>query len=245
MLNQFCNLSNKKFNSLTALYVNSKELPKYKRKWHCRCDCGNECDVSESSLLNGHTKSCGCARAKSNQNKNKKYNTYDLDSCEYGIGYTLKGQPFYFDKEDYGLIKDICWFYGYNGYIKGNVNNTTINLHRLVMGVIEKPEYVVDHVGHNLYDNRKSQLRICKQHCNAMNVSLRNDNSSGVSGVVFDTSRNKWATQIYVNGKNIHLGRFTDFNDAVNARRNAEDKYFGEYSYHNSLDISERNNNIR
>ena len=193
------------------------------------------------SLLSGHTKSCGCARSKANKNKNKKYNTYDLDSCEYGIGYTLNGKPFYFDKEDYNLIKDICWFYGDKGYIKGNIKNKSINLHRLIMGVVDKPEYVVDHIGHKLFDNRKSQLKVCKQCNNAMNVSLRKDNTSGITGVTFDTSRNKWAAQIQVNGKNIHLGRFPDFNDAIIARRDAENKYFDEYSYHNSLAISKKN----
>lgn len=28
--------------------------------WHCKCDCGNECDVSGSHLRSGHTVSCGC-----------------------------------------------------------------------------------------------------------------------------------------------------------------------------------------
>ena len=35
-------------------------------------------------------------------------NVYDL-SGEYGIGYTLKGEEFYFDLEDYDKIKDYCW----------------------------------------------------------------------------------------------------------------------------------------
>ena len=30
--------------------------------WHCRCKCGNEVDVSTSSLTSGNTKSCGCLR---------------------------------------------------------------------------------------------------------------------------------------------------------------------------------------
>lgn len=31
------------------------------------------------------------------------------------------------------------------------------------------------------------------------------------------------------------LGRFENFNDAVSARKNAEDQLFGEYSYENSI----------
>ena len=44
---------------ITVLY----ELPEKKNHkvyWHCKCDCGNECDVCGSNLRNGNTLSCGC-----------------------------------------------------------------------------------------------------------------------------------------------------------------------------------------
>ncbi len=45
-----------------------------------------------------------------------------------------------------------------------------------------------------------------------------------------------WYSQIKVKGqKRITLGYFNDFDDAVKARKNAEEKYFGEYSYDNSI----------
>ena len=30
--------------------------------WHCRCDCGNECDVPSAGLIRGDNISCGCKR---------------------------------------------------------------------------------------------------------------------------------------------------------------------------------------
>ena len=48
-----------KFNKLTPLYP-LKERKKRFIVWHCKCDCGNECDVIGSHLTSGHTKSCGC-----------------------------------------------------------------------------------------------------------------------------------------------------------------------------------------
>ena len=48
-----------------------------------------------------------------------------------------------------------------------------------------------------------------------------------------------WYSQIKVKGqKRITLGYFNDFDDAVKARKNAEEKYFGEYSYDNSIQNS-------
>ena len=28
--------------------------------WHCKCDCGNECDVAGAMMTIGHVNSCGC-----------------------------------------------------------------------------------------------------------------------------------------------------------------------------------------
>lgn len=37
--------------------------------WHCKCDCGNYCDVAYHALISGHTRSCGC-------NKQSKYEEF-------------------------------------------------------------------------------------------------------------------------------------------------------------------------
>jgi hypothetical protein len=49
---------------LTILY----ELPERKNKriiWHCKCECGNECDINGIEIRSGHNKSCGCMQGKS------------------------------------------------------------------------------------------------------------------------------------------------------------------------------------
>ncbi len=54
-------LTNQKFNMLTALYPNGSNNNR-NIIWHCKCDCGNECDVNSHDLITGNTKSCGCKR---------------------------------------------------------------------------------------------------------------------------------------------------------------------------------------
>lgn len=233
-MSKAADLTGKKFGKLTAIkrvdnrvYSNGYT----EVQWLCKCDCGNEIIVRSKDLTkrNG-TKSCGCSR--------KQYNTYDL-SGEYGIGYTKSGEEFYFDLEDYDKIKDYCWHITRYGYVASTdrFNNfKSVRLHRLVMGNPDE-SYDVDHIHGELSrnDNRKSNLRIVTRSQNQMNVSLCKNNTSGVTGVNFNKSSGKWSARIGLNYKRIQLGLFDNFEDAVAARKQAEEKYFGEYSYDNSM----------
>ena len=57
---------------------------------------------------------------------------------------------------------------------------------------------------------------------NIRNHKLYSHNTSGVSGVHFAEASNKWKATIRYNGRNIHLGYYASFEDAVNARIVAE-----------------------
>lgn len=164
----------------------------------------------------------------------KKYNEYNL-SGEYGIGYTFKGEEFYFDLEDYTKIKDYCWCIDAYGYVRGNTKKSKIKFHRLITNCSD--DMVIDHINHNRADNRKLNLRICSQHENNMNKGIAPNNTSGITGVFWNKKLNKWGATIGFKGKNIHLGVFDDFEDAIKVRKEAEEKYFGEYSYDNSQKI--------
>ena len=52
-------LTNKKFGKLTALYPTNKRSGNH-IVWHCKCDCGNECDIDGAMLSINHVQSCGC-----------------------------------------------------------------------------------------------------------------------------------------------------------------------------------------
>jgi hypothetical protein len=232
-MGKLINLINQKFGRLTV--IERGENDKYKNaRWWCRCDCGNPELVlaTSTSLLSGHTQSCGCYRLEQLKNACKKQNTYDL-SGDYGIGYTTKGEKFYFDLEDYELIKNYYWAFDKDGYVYTTINNMRLSLHRFVMNISDDDSYV-DHIKHNNYDNRKIYLRIVTPSQNQMNRRKTSKNTSGVVGVSWINERHKWLAQIVVNGKAFNLGRYNNFNDAVKVRRDAENKYFGEYSYNNS-----------
>lgn len=55
-------ISNQRFHRLVALYPLKNRDPKGAVLWRCKCDCGNEADVSYNNLVYGNMKSCGCQK---------------------------------------------------------------------------------------------------------------------------------------------------------------------------------------
>lgn len=222
-------LTGQKFGKLTVV-KRGENTKSGSVRWWCRCDCGNPelVLICRSCLTKGTTQSCGCLRKELVSKRKKKYNSYDL-SGEYGTGYTSKGEEFYFDLEDYDKIKNYCWFIDDKGYV---VNRDRVKLHRIIMNVQDKHQ-LVDHIHgkETRYDNRKSNLRIVDASKNQMNVGLCKNNHSGVTGVSWCETANCWRARLYKNRKLVFDEFYINFEDAAKARKEAEEKYFGEYSY--------------
>ena len=73
-----------------------------------------------------------------------------------------------------------------------------------------------------------------------MNIDIKSNNTSGVTGVYWHKRHESWVARIGVKNKSIYLGDFSNFDDAVKARHNAEKIYFGEFSplYKQFQDVS-------
>ncbi len=52
------------------------------------------------------------------------------------------------------------------------------------------------------------------------------NNTSGHKGVTWDKYNKRWKAFIYFKNKRIYLGNYTDINEAINARKKAEKRYF-------------------
>lgn len=190
--------------------------------WECQCECGNTVVIKSTDITRKSQLSCGKCST----------NTFDV-SGSFGIGRTVNGEEFYFDKEDYELIKKYSWSKTKAGYIMAwdTILQRFIYLHRLLTGLLDDKEYVVDHRNHNTVDNQKENLRVCTHQENIMNSKISKNNTSGVVGVIWNSNINKWGARIMVNYKTINIGYYENFEDAVIARRQAEEKYFGEFAY--------------
>ena len=205
-------------------------------QWFCQCDCGNTTIVRSASLRNGITKSCGCYKKEYQKTLYKKYCTYDL-SGEYGIGITNQNYKFLFDKDKYDKIKDYCWaFDNSKRYYVARINGENVLLHRFLLDLKPGDNKIVDHINGDCNDNRLLNLRIVTALENAHNTA-RKPSISGVVGVRWNKEKNKWDTSIYYNNTEHFLGYYINLSDAIKVRKDAEDKYYGEYSRDNSLKL--------
>lgn len=85
------------------------------------------------------------------------------------------------------------------------------------------PDDQVDHVDGDGLNNRVENLRDVTNQDNAKNQRMRRNNTSGITGVFWSKSRNKWVAQIRINGKRNHIGRFDDKAEAAEVYRKTAD----------------------
>ena len=74
-MGKILDISGQKFGRLTAEYPIKKNG---RIAWHCKCDCGNECDVDGANLRGGKQISCGCA-------KKEGHNAKDITNQKFGL----------------------------------------------------------------------------------------------------------------------------------------------------------------
>lgn len=61
------------------------------------------------------------------------------------------------------------------------------------------------------------------------NISEASDNAAGVRGVYFEPKTGRYRARIKFQGKLYNLGSFYDLEDAVKARREGEERFFGHF----------------
>jgi len=202
------NLKGNKYGTLTVLdYIGNQ-------KYKCVCECGKTTEVFASNLTSGHTKSCGCRKNKESVMQ---------------VGKTYK-DALILDKtkvNSRNVFKCICEcgnvFEISESYARNAKSLVCRSCSKKIWreGFINSEWYKSDYVN----GTQLSQLG-----------HMTSANKSGVVGVNWDKSRNKWQASIRYQGKKYNLGRFDDIQDAIDSRKNAEIEMFGH-------ELSEKENN--
>lgn len=113
------------------------------------------------------------------------------------------------------------------GYVEISVNHKLYKAHRLAFLYMTGsfPPHEVDHENHVKHDNMWGNLRRATRTENNRNASKRRDNASGVTGVHWCATDNRWKVQIQHKRKRISGGYFSDFFEAVCSRKALENTY--------------------
>ncbi len=114
-----------------------------------------------------------------------------------------------------------------SGYKVGQINHKPYKAHRIIWAIVhgEWPTGLIDHINGDRSDNRIENLRVVSPTGNMRNMRLPSRNKSGVIGVWWNKRIGKWTSQIRTDGGRVHVGDFSEKDDAIAARKAASERY--------------------
>lgn len=135
------------------------------------------------------------------------------------------------DPEDAWLLDKYTWCTVSNKRgglsVQTSVSGTTLILARLILK--PPPGRLVDHIDRNGLNNSRGNLRIATNTQNQWN-STKVLGRSGLRGVSYRSSRQRWRAMIRVDGFRIELGLYRTPEEAHEAYKKASIEYHGEFS---------------
>ncbi len=205
-------LTGKKFGYLTVIKLHNEHH--FGRSWLCRCDCGNEVVLNTSHLLGTKTrrpnKSCGCMKNTKDGNTMKYPRIYE-------IWYGMNKRCYDPSRENYerygGRGASVCeeWRNDFQLFLEWAFNNGY------------KDGLTIDRI-----DSSKpycpDNCRWADYYVQEQNRGPQKRNKLGILGVCPHTD-GYYRAYIQRYGKRKHLGVFRTVEEAVAARKKAEEKF--------------------
>lgn len=210
------NLVGQRFGRLTVV----SELPSEgnKKRWQCICDCGNSKVAITSVLRRGDCKSCGCLHQEYLSKRHSKTDT-DLTGKRFGKLTALHRVKVEGKKNIMWLCQCDCG-------------------KRVEVAASELKRGHVRSCGCLISEHVNSWFEAGTNVSALLAGTISSRNKSGVQGVHYDPSRNKWVAEIMFQGKRYRLGRRTDKQEAIRLRKEAEEKLHGDFlEWYNSCPI--------
>lgn len=212
-MSKLIDLSGQRFGFLTVIQ-RAPKISGEKPKWICQCDCGKQIAVDGARLRSGHTKSCGCFSGKPlvmrRSHGNRLYNIWAgmkyrclTPTCpEYshygGRGISICSE--WLNENGYENFAEWALTHGYE---------KSLEIDRIDNDGNYSPENC-RWVPHNVNSQNRGRPSLQK------GITLRKTKH----GVVYRAS-------ISVHNRHIHLGTYNTYEEAVEARKQAEIKYWG------------------
>lgn len=206
-MREYENLIGQRFGKLVVMELLPSNARGH-RQWNCRCDCGNMHIATTGNLKNGHTKSCGCI------------NSPDLTGKVFGKLTVIRRTD---EKRKLGRNSYPLW------ECRCECGET------------------VYRVSHSLNNEKERMCLNCLRNANGkamvqsagfvggtqlpkiQNMKLTAANTSGTRGVYWHKRQKKWNVRLKFRGKLLYLGSYSEYEEAVKARKNAEDEIYGAF----------------
>lgn len=164
-----------------------------------------------------------------------------IENGKYKLIPLTQGKFAIIDTEDFERVNQYKWqvakrgrFFYATAYLgKRNGKYVRQYMHRFILNAL--PEQLLDHINYNGLNNRKSNLRFCSKSQNAANSIGGKNRKSRYKGVYWQKDRKKWAADIRISNKTIHLGRFKKESEAGYAYNQAAIRYFDTFARLNEV----------
>lgn len=203
-MSQKRDLTGKRFGRLTVMEETGKRESGY-CVWRCRCDCGNEIQVSSRQLYRGTVTNCGCI-PKTTARKG-------------AVAEDLTGRI-------YGQLTVMYRVENKNGRTQWRCRCTcgrekTVTAHDLKAGRVLSCGCLKREVQLNIQKKLHMVDGTCLEWLEKR--KHRKDNTSGCRGV-YQMKNGKYRADIGFKSRRFYLGTFKTYEDAVQARMKAENK---------------------
>lgn len=189
--------------------------------WRVECPCGRIVTMTKTCINKNVS---GCGSCLNEVEEFEDYLLVNVSTEKYPNTYTKV------DKSFIHLFANVRWHvyvrsgeYQTMKYVRTNSDQfISSELHRVVLG--NPAGLVCDHISGDTLDNRSKNLRAVTSQENSKNCKKGINNTTGRLGVSV-TPKGKFRAYINVGSKQIHLGHFELYEDAVLAREDAEILY--------------------
>ena len=112
-------------------------------------------------------------------------------------------------------------------YLRTSLLSSLAYVHRIIWVMVTGEQPIeIDHIDGDGLNNKWENLRNVNHSVNGKNQKAHKNNTSGISGITFRKDSGKWRARIMVNDKSISLGTFSNKDDAISARVEAESTYW-------------------